>query len=97
MSILQEYENIRNEIGLKMHHAIEMYLQEVTPDENYNKYNEELTKLALSPSLKADEFNKYDKQLKEKYGIVLLSDIYYTEEGWSKFEEWYKKNGGEIV
>ena len=25
-----------------------------------------------------------------KYGIIFLDDVLYSEEGWNKFEEWYK-------
>ena len=54
MSILQEYAQIRKEIGEKKYKAIEEYL-------------------SLNPEL-------------------FLSDIYYNEAGWNKFDEWYNKN-----
>jgi hypothetical protein len=53
MSILQEYEQIRKEIGEEKYKAIEEYLTE----------HEEL----------------------------YLSDLYYKESEWVKFEEWYKQ------
>lgn len=53
MSILQEYEQIRREIGENKYKAIEKYLK-----------------------LHQD---------------ILLSDIYYTKEGWDKFNNWYEK------
>lgn len=53
MSILQEYEQIRREIGEDKYNAIEKYL--------------------------------------ELHQDILLSDIYYTREGWNKFEDWYRK------
>lgn len=56
MSVLQEYENIRKEIGGEKYKAIEKYL-------------------SLNPEL-------------------LLSDIYYKEKEWDKFEQWYN---GKIV
>jgi len=52
MSILQEYEEIRKQIGEDKYHAIDEYLTE--------------------------------------YPQVYLSDIYYNEDEWNKFEEWYK-------
>lgn len=57
MSILQEYEIIRKEIGEDKYNAIEKYLN--------------------------------------THQGVLLSDIYYTQKGWTKFSEWYDK-GGEL-
>lgn len=53
MSILQEYESIRKEIGEDKYNAIEKYL---------NSHRD-----------------------------ILLSDIYYTREGWEAFEAWYEK------
>ena len=53
MSILQEYEQIRKDIGEDKYNAIERYL---------NKHQD-----------------------------ILLSDIYYTREGWDNFEKWYNK------
>lgn len=53
MSILQEYESIRKNIGEEKYNAIEKYL--------------------------------------DSHEDILLSDVYYTEEGWKAFETWYKK------
>lgn len=53
MSILQDYEQIKNRIGKEKFKAIEEYLE-------------------LNPNL-------------------YLSDIYYKETEWNKFEEWYNK------
>lgn len=89
MSITQEYEQIRNEIGHKKYDAIDRYLNEVCPKENYNKYNNELFKLMNLPF---DEWHKQKKELEKKYGIVFLSDVLYKPEEWDKFEKWYKEN-----
>ena len=52
MSIMQEYEQIKREIGEDRYNVIAKYLV-----------------------LHKD---------------ILLSDIYYTREGWNKFKEWYE-------
>ena len=54
MSIVQEYESIRKEIGEEKYQAIENYL--------------------------------------EIHQELFLSDIYYKEAEWLKFEEWYNKS-----
>jgi len=54
MSIMQEFESIRKEIGEEKYQAIENYL-EIHPE-------------------------------------LFLSDIYYKETEWNKFEEWYNKS-----
>lgn len=91
MSILQEYENIRKEIGEDKYNAIEKYLQTVTTEENYKLYQQESNKIAFEKGILGTEFHKQDQQLKAKYNIVLLSDVLYTPEGWDKFEAWYEK------
>ena len=57
MSIMQEFETIRKEIGETKYQAIENYLE-------------------LHPEL-------------------FLSDIYYKEAEWLKFEEWHNKGSAE--
>ena len=42
MSIFQEYEETRDDIGHEMFDTIQKYLDAVSPLENYDKYNEEL-------------------------------------------------------
>lgn len=53
MSIMQEYENVRKQMGEEKFQALEKYLAE-------------------RPNL-------------------FLSDIYYKESEWKKFNEWYKE------
>ena len=45
MSIMQDYENIRKDLGFK-YDAIEDYLNVVSPPSQYKKYEEELKKLS---------------------------------------------------
>ena len=46
MSIMQDYENIRKDLGFK-YDAIEDYLNVVSPPSQYKKYEEELKKLSV--------------------------------------------------
>ena len=92
MSIMQEYDTIKKDIGEKTFKDLEKYLNEVTPIENYEIYQEELGDLYYNEEIDINQFHEYDKKLKEKYNIVLLSDIYYTKEGWDKFEKWQQQN-----
>lgn len=55
MSLLQEYKEIRKEIGEDTYHAIEQYL--------------------------------------DIHKELFLSDIYYKQEEWEKFNNWYTKGG----
>lgn len=87
MSIMQDYENIRKDLGLK-YDAIEDYLNVVSPPSQYKKYEEELKKLS---SLDYENFDIKNKELKNKYGITLLSDILYNEKNWNKYIKWFGK------
>lgn len=87
MSIMQDYENIRKDLGFK-YDAIEDYLNVVSPPSQYKKYEEELKKLS---SLDYENFDIKNKELKNKYGITLLSDILYNEKNWNIYIKWFGK------
>jgi hypothetical protein len=84
---MQDYENIRKDLGFK-YDAIEDYLNVVSPPSQYKKYEEELKKLS---SLDYENFDIKNKELKNKYGITLLSDILYNEKNWNKYIKWFGK------
>ena len=88
MSLLQDYEMAKRKIGEKKYIAIDVYLQEICPKENWNQYKQELKKI---DNLEINEWEIEKKKLQQKYGIVFLDDILYNEDGWGKFEKWYEK------
>lgn len=88
MSLLQDYEEAREKIGHKKYDAINVYWNEICPPENRALYHKELKKIH---NLEIDEWEKEKKKLEKKYGIVFLDDILYNEQGWNKFEKWYKE------
>lgn len=88
MSLLQDYEMAKRKIGEKKYNAIDVYLQEICPKENWNQYKQELKKV---DNLEINEWEIEKKKLQQKYGIVFLDDILYNEDGWGKFEKWYEK------
>ena len=87
MSILQEYEEIREDLGFK-YDAIEDYLNVISPSSQYRIYDEELRKLS---NLDYENFDTINKELKSKYGITLLSDVLYNENNWKKYIKWFDK------
>ncbi len=88
MSLLQDYEMAKRKIGENKYNAIDVYLQEICPKENWNQYKQELKKI---DNLEINEWEIEKKKLQQKYGIVFLDDILYNEDGWGKFEKWYEK------
>ena len=94
MSIMQEYEQIRKEIGTKKYDAIEEYLNEICPNSQYDKYNKKLNSLI---DLSTEEWLQKKAELEKEYGIVFLSDVLYKPEEWEKFETWYENRKTYII
>ncbi len=88
MSILQEYEKIKKDIGSGKYDAIEDYLNTICSKDNLRKYEEEINKISFNSD---DDWVEKMKDLKVKYGITDLSDILYKEVEWKKFDKWFKK------
>lgn len=88
MSILQEYEKIRETIGYEKYDAIDEYLKEICKKDNLDKYFKEINKIDFS----SPDFNNEIVQLKNKYNVVLLDDILYKKEEWVKYNNWYNEN-----
>ena len=88
MSILQEYEEIKKEIGERKFNMIGDYIDEICPKEKMDKYKKELAKIN-----KLDFYDWLDhkKELEKKYGVIFLSDVIYKKQEWEKFEKWYKE------
>ncbi len=88
MSILQEYETIKKEIGYRKFNMIEDYINEVCPQEKMKEYEEELTKIH---KLNFYNWLDYKKKLEKKYGVIFLNDVLYKKQEWEKFEKWYQE------
>lgn len=86
MSILQEYEEVRKEIGNKKFHAISDYIDKFGKTEEFNKGVMKIKN--IQGDLKwLDEYNK----LREKYKPLFIDDVIYNKEEWDKFDKWYKE------
>lgn len=75
-------------MGHEKYDTIEKYLDIVCPQSKYEEYDRESKKLLM---LSGDEWLNKDKDLKEKYGIVLLSDVLYKPEVWGKYDKWFNE------
>ncbi|WP_304683117.1 hypothetical protein [uncultured Clostridium sp.] len=94
MSIMQEYEKIKKEIGEEKFDTIEQYIDEICPKSNFRMYEKELNSLT---GLELEEWDKQKKKLEQKYGIIFLSDVLYNKEQWNKFESWYEQKSKTYV
>lgn len=86
MSIFQEYEETRDDIGHEMFDTIQKYLDAVSPLENYDKYNEELRQYK---DLEGQDYINKMEELKRKHKVVLFSDVIYNYDAWKKYEKWF--------
>ncbi len=87
MSILQDYERIRESIGYEKFDAIDEYLKEICKQENIDKYYKEVNKIDASISNYNDEMIK----LKSKYNVIFLDDVLYKNNEWENFNIWYSE------
>ena len=89
MSILQEFEKIRNQIGQKKNDMIAEYIKTIYNQEDYDMYFKEAVRILNLPP---DQWNKKLNEVRRKYNIVLLDDILYKKEEWDKYNIWFNEN-----
>jgi len=89
MSIFQDFEKVRNDIGHEKYDMIEKYLETICTQDNIDKYFKEMNTIWKYPPI---EWNDRANKLKQKYGVILLDDILYKREEWNKYENWFNEN-----
>lgn len=84
MSIMQDYEELRNIIGHKKYDAIEEYVENFG---NIKEYDEGVKKLRDIKDINKweDEMQKLHKKCKP----IFIEDVAMNKEEWEKFEKWY--------
>lgn len=84
MSIMQDYEELRNIIGHKKYDAIEQYVETFG---NIKEYDEGVKKLRGIKDINKweDEMQKLHKKCKP----IFIEDVAMNKEEWEKFEKWY--------
>lgn len=84
MSIMQDYEELRNIIGHKKYDAIEQYVETFG---NIKEYDEGVKKIKGIKDINKweDEMQKLHKKCKP----IFIEDVAMNKEEWEKFEKWY--------
>ena len=84
MSIMQDYEELRNIMGHKKYDAIEEYVETFG---NIKEYDEGVKKLRDIKDINKweDEMQKLHKKCKP----IFIEDVAMNKEEWEKFEKWY--------
>lgn len=89
MSLMKEYEELAKIIGQEKYDAIDLYLNLICPQKNYDLFFKECSKIYELPD---DIWNEKLLELKDKYKVVFLSDILYKSKDWEKFDKWYRED-----
>ena len=87
MSITQEYERFRKQIGNKKYDALEHYIDTHGKIEEWEQGVKDIRKIE-DIKLWEEEYHKLHQRCKP----IFIEDVSMSEEEWNKFEKWYKEN-----
>lgn len=87
MSITQDYERLRKQIGNKKYNALDKYIQIHGKSEEWHQGIK-----AIRPIEDIKEWEKKYSELHEKCKPIFIEDVVMNQEEWDKFEQWYKEN-----
>lgn len=87
MSLMQEYEDIRNFLGHKKYDAMCKYIEIFG---NYKEYDKGVKEIRNIKDI--NEWQKAMDKLHEKYKPIFIEDVAMNKEEWEKFEKWYAEN-----
>ena len=85
MSITQEYEMFKKQIGTKKYKALEEYINTFGKIEEWERGIKEIRQIE-----DVNEWEKANTDLHQRCKPVFIEDVSMNEEEWNKFEEWYK-------
>ena len=91
MSILQDYENLRQEIGDEKFDAIDKYIQEYGKVTEWKEKGREIKKIE-----DVTEWEKQYSALHKKCKPIFIEDVVMNEKEWNRFERWYEKHQEKI-
>ena len=85
MSISQEYEVLKKQLGAKKYKALEKYINTFGKIEEWERGIKEIRQI--------DDINEWENantELHNKCKPIFIEDVAMDEEEWLKFENWYK-------
>ena len=86
MSILQDYEKLRQEMGDKKFNAIDKYIQEFGKVTEWKEKGREIKMIE-----DVTEWEKQYSALHKKCKPIFIEDVVMNEKEWNRFEKWYEK------
>ena len=87
MSITQEYEMLRKQIGNEKYKALEEYINAFGKIAEWEKGIKEIRNIE-----DVKEWEEENYKLHQRCKPVFIEDVAMNEAEWKKFEEWYKNN-----
>ena len=85
MSMMQDYEILRRQIGTKKYKALEQYINNFGKIKEWEKGIKEIRSIE-----DVNEWEKANTELHQKCKPIFIEDVAMNEEEWNKFEKWYK-------
>lgn len=85
MSIMQDYEKLREILGNDKYDALDKYIQKFGKTEQWEKGRKEMSVIK--------DFEEWDKkytELHKKCKPIFIEDVTMNDEEWNKFEKWYE-------
>lgn len=92
MSIMQDYEEYREQIGAKKYDAIDEYIQLFGKTKEWEEGIKEIRKIK-----DIQEWEKQNKELHKRCKPVFIEDVVLNREEWEKFEDWYEDRNTYII
>ena len=85
MSIMQDYEILRRQLGTKKYKALEEYINTFG---KIAEWEQGIKDIRSIEDIK--EWEKANTELHQRCKPVFIEDVAMNEEEWNKFEMWYK-------
>lgn len=92
MSITEDYEEYRKQIGSKKYEAIDEYIQLFGKPKEWEKGIKEIRKIEDT-----QEWERQNTELHKRCKPVFIEDVVLNPEEWEKFEYWYEEKNTYII
>lgn len=87
MSITQDYELLKKQLGTRKYKALEEYINIFGKIKEWERGIKEIRQIE-----DINEWKKANTELHQKCKPVFIEDVAMNEDEWNKFENWYKEN-----
>ena len=86
MSMMQDYEILRRQLGTKKYKALEEYINTYGKIEEWEQGIKDIRSIE-----DINEWEKANTELYQRCKPIFIEDVVMNEQEWNKFEKWYKE------